>query len=61
VRRTFALSAALLLGSCSDDRPAAPTAEEIEQLDEVEAMLNSEASNEEGPAAQAADPSNRST
>ena len=37
----------LLLASCGDDR--APTAEESEQLDEVEELLNQEAENQEGP------------
>ena len=38
----------LLLGSCGEDRPPAPTAEQSQRLDEAEALLN-EAANEEGP------------
>lgn len=32
----------LLLAACSDDRPPAPTAEEAEQLNEIEEALDSE-------------------
>jgi hypothetical protein len=39
----------LLLAACGDDRPPAPTAEEAEQLNEVENLLNQEAENQEGP------------
>jgi hypothetical protein len=39
----------LLLAGCGDDRPPAPTAEESEQLNEVEELLNQEAENQEGP------------
>lgn len=39
---------ALLLTACTDDRPAAPTAEENRQLDEAEAMLN-EVGNSQAP------------
>jgi len=51
----------LLLTSCgSEKRPEAPTAVEIERLDEADAMLDDLASNEEGPTTEVADPSNRS-
>jgi hypothetical protein len=39
----------LLLAGCGDDRPPAPTAEESEQLNEVEELLNQEAAKEKGP------------
>jgi hypothetical protein len=39
----------LLLAACGDDRPPAPTAEEAQQLNEVEDLLNQEAENQEGP------------
>ena len=39
MRKTIVLIA-LLLTSCGEDRPPAPTAEENRQLDEAEAMLN---------------------
>jgi len=55
-----ALLLVLCLTACSrEEKPQAPTPAEAEQLDEAEAMLNSLA-NEEGPATEAADPSNRS-
>jgi hypothetical protein len=41
--------AALILTACGDDRPPAPTAEEAEQLNAAEEMLNQEAANEKGP------------
>ena len=44
---------ALLLAACRDDRPPAPTAEESDQLNEAENLLNAEAQapahNEKGP------------
>ena len=48
----------LVMAGCSDDRPAAPTAEESQRLDEAEAMLNG--LNEEGPAPEGTGPSNQS-
>lgn len=36
------LLAALSLAACRDDQPPAPTAEEAEQLNEAEAMLDNE-------------------
>jgi len=43
------LATLLLLAACGDGRPPAPTAEESEQLNEVEELLNQEAAKEEGP------------
>jgi hypothetical protein len=43
----------LILASCGEQRPPAPTAEQNDQLDEAEAMLN-----EEGAAPESAAPSN---
>ncbi len=47
--RSAVLLTSLLLAACGDDRPPAPTAEEAEQLNEVEELLNQEAAKEEGP------------
>jgi hypothetical protein len=41
---------ALGLVACDRDRPPAPTAEQANQLDEAEAMLNELGQNEEGAA-----------
>jgi hypothetical protein len=56
------MSAVLLLSACAcrDERPPAPTAEQSNQLNEAEDMLNSLAANEEGPEANASGPSNSS-
>ena len=48
-----------LLSGCSDDRAAAPSADQSQQLDEVDAMLNAEAPEQKGPAPQGADPFDR--
>ena len=54
------LLAMLLLTSCNrEERPAAPTAEEADRLNDAEAMLNSLA-NEEGPEDFSPGPSNQS-
>jgi hypothetical protein len=53
-------AAALLLVACRKDEPPAPTAEQADQLNEAEAMLNAMAQNEEGPEANASSPSNSS-
>jgi hypothetical protein len=57
-RSAFAL-AMLLIGSCRDERPPAPTAEQSSQLNEAENMLNDMDQNEEGPADRSASPSNQ--
>jgi outer membrane lipoprotein-sorting protein len=56
------LLAALLLtlAGCRDQGPAAPTAEQADQLNEAENMLNGVAANEEGPADRSTGPSNSS-
>ena len=51
------LCLALVLTACGEDRPPAPTAEQSEQLNQAEDMLN-ELGKEEGPEAKAPDPSN---
>ena len=38
----------LLLAACADDRPPAPTAEESDQLNEAEDLLNEQAGAENG-------------
>lgn len=52
--------AALLLSACRNEAPPAPTAEQANQLDDAEAMLNDLAANEEGPADRSTGPSNSS-
>jgi hypothetical protein len=51
----------LLTIACRDQRPPEPTAEQSEQLNEAEDMLNDMANNEEGPADRSAGPSNSQT
>ena len=47
--------------ACHDrEQPPAPTAQESDQLNETENMLNDMAQNEEGPEANASSPSNSS-
>ena len=51
----------LFLAGCDrEETPQPPTAAETARLDEAEGMLNDLARNEEGPASEDADPSNRS-
>jgi hypothetical protein len=50
----------LLTAACRDEQPPAPTAQQSDQLNEAEDLLNSVAQNEEGPEANASGPSNRS-
>jgi hypothetical protein len=47
--RPAVFSALMLLAACGDDRPPAPTAEESDQLNEAEELLNQEAAKEKGP------------
>ena len=58
--RIFAALMILLLSACRDQAPPSPTAEESAQLNEMDASLNALSANEEGPEANASDPSNRS-
>ena len=58
MRNSLFLSLVLLAACGREERPPAPTAEESARLDDAEAMLNG--LNEEGPAPEDADPSNRS-
>ncbi len=58
--KTKILLSALLVVGCGDERPPAPTAEESEQLNEVEELLNEEAAKEEGPEDRSPGPSNSS-
>jgi len=51
--------ALLIVAACRNERPPAPTAEQNEQLNEMENSLNA-MGNEEGPADRSAGPSNRS-
>jgi len=59
VRQLF-FSILVLLAACRDERPPQPTAEQSDQLNEAENMLNGMAQNEEGPEANASGPSNSS-
>ena len=55
----LAICALILLASCRDDRPPAPSTQQSAQLDEAEKLLNAMAENEEGPADRSASPSNQ--
>jgi hypothetical protein len=59
-KRILALMLAATPG-CDRDRPAAPTSEQSQQLDEAEAMLNDMAQNEEGAAPEGTAPGNGSS
>jgi hypothetical protein len=50
----------LLASACHDRGPPAPTAQQSEQLNDAENMLNAISKNEEGPEANASGPSNHS-
>jgi hypothetical protein len=52
--------ALLLAAACHDRRPPTPNAEQSEQLNDAEDMLNNMGANEEGPADRSAGPSSRS-
>jgi hypothetical protein len=56
--RAFLLCLILCVAGCREQRPPAPTAEQNQQLNEADAMLN-EMANEEGPG-QRPGPSNSS-
>ena len=58
--KTKILLMTLLIAACGDERPPVPTAEEAEQLNEVEDLLNQEAAKEEGPGNRSPGPSNSS-
>jgi hypothetical protein len=47
--KTLLCVSLLLLCSCRDQSPPAPTSEQSDQLNEAENMLNELATNEEGP------------
>ena len=57
--RIMAAALALMLIGCRDQTPPTPTAEESAQLNEMDNSLNALAQNEEGPEANASDPSNQ--
>ena len=57
--KMIAFALALTLTGCRDQAPPAPTAEESAQLNEMDNRLNALAQNEEGPEANASDPSNQ--
>jgi hypothetical protein len=57
VIRASILLAALILPACGDDRPPAPTAEQSDQLNEAEELLNREAAKEKGPEDRSSSPS----
>ena len=59
MKQIVLISAAVLLASCREEQPQAPTAAESERLNEAEEMLN-DLAKEEGPAPQGTGPSNRS-
>ena len=58
--RIYAVLVLMLAGCDRAEKPQAPTAAEVEQLNDADAMLDNLAANDEGPATEAADPSNRS-
>jgi len=58
--KKLTVCAFLALASCHDKRPPQPTAEQSQQLNDAEEMLNGVAQNEEGPEANASSPSNSS-
>ena len=49
-----------MLCACRDQSPPAPTAEQADQLNEMDQTLDALAQNEEGPEANASGPSNSS-
>ena len=57
--RILALAALLTLAACREDKPPSPTAEQTDQLNEADSMLN-DLANEEGPADRSTGTSNNS-
>jgi PBP1b-binding outer membrane lipoprotein LpoB len=47
--RAIILCVALILGGCREQRPPAPSAEQSDQLNEMDNSLNALAQNKEGP------------
>jgi hypothetical protein len=47
--KTVILSLLLLTAACRNERPPAPTAQQSEQLNDAEQMLNAMAENQAGP------------
>ena len=58
--KAIVLFATVILCACRDQRPPAPSAEQSQQLNEAENMLDNLAANEEGPADRSTGPSNQS-
>lgn len=58
--RFVVLGVLLIATGCHKDEPPVPTAEQADQLNDAEAMLNAMATNEKGPEANAPGPSNSS-
>ena len=58
--KSLLIALLLLVAACRDERPPQPSAEQSDQLNDAEDMLNSMAQNEEGPADRSAGPSNSS-
>jgi len=56
--RVLVLCVLLFASACHKDEPPVPTAEQADQLNDAEAMLNAMANNEEGPGANVPGPSN---
>jgi hypothetical protein len=56
--RIVVLTALLLCAACKNERPPAPSAEQSQQLNEAENLLDNMATNEEGPADRSTGPSN---
>ena len=55
--RIYAVLVLMLAGCDRAEKPQAPTAAEVEQLNDADAMLDNLAANEEGPATEVTDPS----
>ncbi len=60
MQRTILSAGLLLLAACGDDRPPAPTAEQSDQLNQAEELLNQQAASEKGPESNPPGPSNQS-